>query len=128
MRNKKVIQGVTTVRRSPKEDRAQRMRSYAIAMSIRTVSFPLAVWALLSGWTVVGIILAMAATFLPQVAVMIANAVDHRTTPEGTVTSPTLMLGPAAATAQDSFPQDQGPQETGPGDATTSREERDADL
>lgn len=118
MRRKKVIQGVTTVRRSPKEDREHRMRSYAIAMSIRTVSFPLAVWALLSGWTVVGIMLALAATFLPQVAVMMANAVDHRTTPEGTVTSPTRALEPG----QTASPR----AETIPGDAT--REEHDADL
>lgn len=113
MRNKKVIQGVTTVRRSPKEDRAQRMRSYAIAMSIRTVSFPLAVWALLSGWTIIGIVLALAATFLPQVAVMMANAVDHRTAPAGTLTSPTRMLGPGGSTSRD---------------ATTSRDGRDAEL
>ncbi|USQ78252.1 DUF3099 domain-containing protein [Ornithinimicrobium faecis] len=98
MRRKKVAQGVTTVRRSPKEDREQRMRSYAIAMSIRTVSFPLAVWALLSGWTVIGIVLALAATFLPQVAVMTANAVDHRTAPAGHLTSPTRMLGPGDST------------------------------
>lgn len=92
MRNKKVTQGVTTAGRSPKEDRDQRMRNYVIAMAIRTASFPLAVWALLSGWTIVGVALAIAATFLPQVAVMIANAVDHRTSPTGSLTAPTRSL------------------------------------
>ncbi len=86
---------MTSVRRSPKEDRDQRLRSYLIAMAIRTVSFPLAVWALLSGWLVVGLVLAAAATFLPQIAVMIANAVDNRTAPAGTITSPTRALPPA---------------------------------
>ncbi len=78
------------------------MRSYLIAMAIRTLSFPLAVWALLSGWIVVGVLLALAATFLPQVAVMIANAVDHRTAPAGSLTSPTLSLPPADRPDQES--------------------------
>lgn len=54
------------------------MRAYLIAMGVRTVSFPLAVWALVSGWTVLGWILAAAALLLPSVAVMLANAVDQR--------------------------------------------------
>lgn len=68
------------------------MRTYLFAMAVRTVSFPLAVWALLSGWTVVGILLALAATVLPQVAVMIANAVDNRTSPRDGPVSPTRAL------------------------------------
>lgn len=92
MRNRRVAQGVTTVRRSPKEDREHRLRTYLIAMAVRTVSFPLAVWALMSGWVVVGVILAAAATFLPQIAVTIANVVDNRTTGTGTVVSPTRAL------------------------------------
>ena len=71
------------------------MRHYLIAMSFRTVSFPLAVWALLSGWTAVGVVLAAAATFLPQVAVTLANAIDHRTTGGGTPTSPMRALSVA---------------------------------
>lgn len=101
MRGPKVTQPVTTLRRSPKEDRDQRMRSYVIAMSIRTLSFPLAVWALLSGWIVVGLLLALAATFLPQVAVMLANAVDHRSGPVGAVASPTRALPPGGADPHD---------------------------
>lgn len=68
------------------------MRAYIIAMVIRTISFPLAVWAFMAGWVVVGFVFAAAATFLPQVAVMMANAVDRRTTPAGTVTSPQRAL------------------------------------
>ena len=83
---------MTTARRSPVEDRRRRIRAYIIAMVIRTISFPLAVWAFLSGWVVVGFVLAAAATFLPQIAVMMANAVDRRTTPAGTVTSPQRAL------------------------------------
>jgi peptidoglycan/LPS O-acetylase OafA/YrhL len=71
-------QAVTTAPRSLLEDRRKRMRTYLVAMGVRTVSFPLAVWALMSGWVVVGWILAAAAVLLPSVAVMLANAVDQR--------------------------------------------------
>ena len=87
-----MAQGVTTARHSPREDREHRLRTYLVAMAIRTVSFPLAVWALLSGWTVVGVVLALAATVLPQVAVMIANAVDNRTVTRDGPVSPTRAL------------------------------------
>lgn len=95
---------MTSIRRSPKEDRDARLRAYLIAMAFRTVSFPLAVWALLSGWLIPGLILAAAATFLPQVAVTIANAVDHRTTGGGTVVSPTRALPATPTPAPDSDP------------------------
>ncbi|MCE0487631.1 DUF3099 domain-containing protein [Ornithinimicrobium sp. EGI L100131] len=54
------------------------MRTYLIAMTIRIVSFPLAVLALLDGRIVVGSLLATAAIFIPSFAVMLANNVDHR--------------------------------------------------
>ncbi|MCK0113760.1 DUF3099 domain-containing protein [Ornithinimicrobium sp. F0845] len=110
MRRNKVAQGVTTARRSPKEDREQRMRTYLIAMAVRTVSFPLAVWALVSGWIVVGVILAAAATFLPQIAVTIANAVDNRTTGGGVPVSPARAL-PASPEGppHDILPDDDAP-------------------
>lgn len=54
------------------------MRSYLIAMGIRTVSFPLAVWAFMAGQLVLGWILLLAAVLIPSVAVGVANAVDHR--------------------------------------------------
>jgi Protein of unknown function (DUF3099) len=69
------------------------MRAYLIAMSIRIVSFPLAVWALLSGYIVLGSVLATAAVLIPSFAVMLANNVDRR---KGTAAprSPVRRLGP----------------------------------
>jgi len=107
VRRNKVAQGVTSAPRSPKEDREQRLRTYLIAMAVRTVSFPLAVWALLSGWVVIGVILAAAATFLPQIAVTIANAVDNRTGTGGAPVSPTRALpAPHPTPPHDIPPQD----------------------
>jgi hypothetical protein len=63
-------------------------------MAIRTVSFPLAVWALLNDWVIVGLVLAAAATFLPQFAVTLANAIDRRTSGGGSPVSPTHALPP----------------------------------
>lgn len=54
------------------------MKLYVISMVIRTVSFPLAVWAFLSDQVVVGFVLMLAAVLIPSVAVGLANAVDHR--------------------------------------------------
>lgn len=71
------------------------MRAYLIAMSIRIVSFPLAVWALLSGQIVLGSVLATAAVLIPSFAVMLANNVDHRkgaTAPQSPVRQ--LPVGP----------------------------------
>lgn len=81
------------------------MRAYLIAMVIRTISFPLAVWALLSGWIAVGVVLAAAATFLPQIAVTIANTVDNRTTGGGVPVSPLRALpAPDEVTRPDDIP------------------------
>lgn len=75
------------------------MRSYLIAMGIRTASFPLAVWAIVSEWYLVGSLLVAAAVVLPSVAVMIANAVDRRTSVTGPAPqSPVQGLGTAAGT------------------------------
>jgi len=69
---------VTTAPRSPEEDRRRRVRNYLWTMAFRTVAFPLGIWAIVSGWTVVGWILAVCAVVLPSIAVMFANAVDRR--------------------------------------------------
>lgn len=71
------------------------MRTYLIAMGFRTVCFPLAVWALVSGWAVVGWTLGLVAVVMPSFAVMLANAVDQRRRPAGTVQSPNQALPPA---------------------------------
>lgn len=81
------------------------MRAYVIAMVIRTLSFPLAVWAFLSDQLVLGWILMFAAVLIPSVAVGVANAVDHRG--EGRRSepvSPVQGLGPAATTESTATP------------------------
>lgn len=79
------------------------MRAYLISMGTRIVAFPIAVWALLSGWPVLGWTLAVAALVLPSFAVMIANAVDRRQPQPGEhqITSPVQGLGPARSTEDD---------------------------
>lgn len=69
------------------------MKQYIWAMGFRVLAFPLGVWALVSGWTVVGWTLALAAVVLPSFAVMLANAVDRRADP-GVPRSPTRQLPP----------------------------------
>ena len=66
---------ITTVRRSPHEDTAARQRRYLFSMALRTLCVVGAVvvgpgwfrWVLIAG-----------AVALPQIAVIAANAVDHR--------------------------------------------------
>lgn len=74
------------------------MRNYLWAMGFRTLAFPLGVWALASGWTVVGWILAVAAVVLPSIAVMFANAVDRRRS-TSRPQSPVRALPPGAGPA-----------------------------
>lgn len=70
------------------------MRAYLISMIIRTVSFPLAIWAFVSEWFVVGWVFAAIAVLVPSFAVMIANAVDRRRVTTGeSLTSPQRALG-----------------------------------
>lgn len=83
------------------------MRAYVIAMVIRTLSFPLAVWAFLSDQLVLGWVLMVAAVLIPSVAVGVANAVDHRG--EGRrdePVSPVQGLGPAAPPEPPADPAD----------------------
>jgi len=62
------------------------MRRYLWSMGIRTVCFVLAVVALgVLHWTVVGLVLVIAAVILPYVAVVVANATRSR---GGTVLGP----------------------------------------
>ncbi len=87
-------QAVTSAPPSRSEDRSKRMRAYLIAMSIRIASFPLAVWALMTGHIIIGSVLAAAAILLPSFAVLLANNVDHRNSGSGPV-SPTRALPPS---------------------------------
>lgn len=76
------------------------MKQYLWAMGIRTLCFPLAVWAFTAGRYWLAGIAATGAALIPSFAVMFANAVDRRQQPDSDeVTSPTLRLGPGAGAA-----------------------------
>lgn len=65
---------MTEVAESRTDDLNRRRRNYAIAMSIRTGSF-LALFFVPGVWKLVPL---AAAAVLPVIAVMLANAIDHR--------------------------------------------------
>lgn len=74
-------------------------------MGFRIVAFPLAVWALMSGWMVTGWILAGIAIVAPSIAVGLANNVDHRTSQDALPLVPRPALNPGGGGAQESGPQ-----------------------
>lgn len=117
------VHTVTVARRSPEADRAGRMRSYLIAMGIRTVSFPLAVWAFSAGQIALAWVLCALAIVIPSVAVMIANAVDRRTAPEDGPETPVQGL-PAAPEPSPAAEEEAGRQAAEPltGEVVRSRE------
>lgn len=72
------------------------MRSYLIAMGIRTLSFPVAIWAFLNDQLVLGWVFVVMAVLIPSVAVGLANAVDRRGAGSGAAPrSPVQGHGPA---------------------------------
>lgn len=75
------------------------MRSYLVAMGVRTLSFPVAIWAFVNDHLVIGWIFVVLAVIIPSVAVMLANAVDHRGESRGAPESP--VQGLAAPPAPD---------------------------
>ena len=113
--SRRPVQAVTSAGPSVEADRRRRMRSYLLAMGFRTISFPLAVWAIVSEWYVVGALLVVAAAVLPSIAVMLANAVDRRASVTGPAPrSPVqgLGAGPVPADEDDDRPparSDDGP-------------------
>ena len=68
------INTITSLPRSPEEDRRRRMRLYTLTMSIRVVCIVLCLF--VRDWWL--LLAALGATFLPYVAVVLANAVDKR--------------------------------------------------
>lgn len=90
---------MTTARPSVEEDRHKRMRNYLVAMGLRTVSFPIAIWAFVTDHLVIGWIFVTAAVLIPSVAVAVANAVDRRgTSTQPPPPSPVRGLAPADPT------------------------------
>ena len=71
---RRAAQAVTDARASVEDDRSRRMRHYLVAMGVRTLSFPVAVWAFVQEYYVLAGVLAVLAAVLPSFAVMIANA------------------------------------------------------
>lgn len=72
------------------------MKQYLAAMAVRTLSFPVAVWAFATERYVLATVAAVLATIIPSFAVMLANAVDRRQQPgAATPASPVQGLGPA---------------------------------
>lgn len=72
---------ITTLPRSPEDDRHARMVKYSITMGIRMVCIGLCL--VVQGWWV--LVFAAGAVFLPYIAVILANVVDLR---GGTIESP----------------------------------------
>lgn len=97
---------MTTARVAVEEDRHRRMRNYLLAMGLRIVGFPVSVWLLLNGYLVLGVVLAVFATVIPSIAVVIANAVDRRgtSTQGATPVSPVQGLGPGAGAPPEQAP------------------------
>lgn len=102
---------MTTARVSVEEDRHRRMRNYLLAMGFRIVGFPVSVWLLLHGYVILGVALAVFATVVPSIAVVIANAVDRRGTSsqDATPVSPVQALGPVASPVDDRTPEGPAP-------------------
>lgn len=106
---------MTDARASGGDDRVHRMKQYLLAMGVRTLCFPLAIWAFVQERYVVAGILAFLAAVIPSFAVMLANAVDRRQAPAtDEVRSPTRSLGPGqgpdAAAEQAHTPTSERPQ------------------
>ncbi len=106
------LQSVTTLQRSPTDERRVRFIKYTVAMTIRVVCIVLMVF--VEGWWL--LVCAAGAVFLPYFAVIIANAVRIERVPEVVRPGP-LMLSPGMADSARSDP-------TGPDQAHTVSEER----
>ena len=100
------LQSVTTLQRSPTDERRVRFIKYTVAMTIRVVCIVLMVF--VDGWWL--LVCAAGAVFLPYFAVIIANAVRVESVPEVVRPGP-LMLSPGIAESvqADSTSSDQTP-------------------
>ena len=77
------------------------MRRYLTAMGVRTISFPVAVWGFSAEHYVLATVAALLATLIPSVAVMVANAVDHRQARPAAPASPVQGLAARGSGAVD---------------------------
>ncbi len=83
------LPSVTTLQRSPTDERRVRFIKYTVAMTIRVVCIVLMVF--VEGWWL--LVCAAGAVFLPYFAVIIANAVRLESVPDVVRPGP-LMLSP----------------------------------
>ena len=97
---KKKTPVVTSLPRSPTDDRDRRMANYYIAMSIRMLCIVLCI--VVPGWWV--LIPALGAVVLPYIAVVLANVGDGRSA--GTPIRPGGLL-PTSADEHRSDPEDE---------------------
>ena len=86
------LQSVTTLQRSPTDERRVRFIKYTVAMTIRVLCIVLMVF--VEGWWL--LVCAAGAVFLPYFAVIIANAVRIESVPDVVRPGP-LMLSPGMA-------------------------------
>lgn len=111
---------MTSARASVEDDRHKRMRNYLVAMGLRTVSFPIAIWAFVTDHLVIGWIFVTAAVLIPSVAVAVANAVDRRSTSTSPPpSSPVQGLAAAAGGAEGGGPAAGGTAAGGPSSPST---------
>ncbi len=92
----KQVYSVTSIPLSPDAERSNRMKQYAIAMTIRTICVALLV--VLEGWLMW--LAAAAAIFLPYFAVVIANAQNE--SPREVAITPTTLGLPETSSASTS--------------------------
>ncbi|WP_240675251.1 DUF3099 domain-containing protein [Cellulomonas endophytica] len=90
------VQSITTAAEPLSVDLARRTRRYLWQMSIRAISFVLAVltWNHIPVWASVGLLIA--AVVLPYVAVLLANAGRERPPGDGPVAVDPRGIGPGA--------------------------------
>ncbi len=82
---------ITSLPRSPEDDRRARMVKYSVTMLIRIVCIGLCL--VVQGWWLV--VFVFGAVFLPYIAVILANAVDARyTNVERPETTPRMIEAP----------------------------------
>jgi predicted tellurium resistance membrane protein TerC len=104
MMKRSQLQSVTTLQRSPTDERRVRFIKYTVAMTIRVVCIVLMVF--VEGWWL--LVCAAGAVFLPYFAVIIANAVRIERVPEVVRPGPLMLSSGFADSGQaDSTSSDQ---------------------
>jgi len=96
------MQSITSIPRSPQDDRRSRMVQYALAMAIRMVCIVLCLF--VRGWWL--LLPAIGAVILPYIAVVLANATTQRSSgsvlrPGGIVRANPVLPTDAGPTTRD---------------------------